>query len=72
MAKSPDSFTFHKNHTYRNRKGGQPMSNVAKIITDAILKKMEDAESLGTSFRWVKPWNSGLDRAYSYDTQIHY
>ena len=48
------------------------MSNVAKIITDAILKKMEDAESLGTSFRWVKPWNSGLDRAYSYDTQIPY
>ena len=48
------------------------MSNVAKIITDAILKKMEDAENLGTSFRWVKPWNSGLDRAYSYDTQIPY
>ena len=33
------------------------MSNVAKIITDAILKKMEDAENLGTSFRWVNPWN---------------
>jgi antirestriction protein ArdC len=33
---------------------------------------MEDAENLGTSFRWVKPWNSGLDRAYSYDTQIPY
>ena len=48
------------------------MSNVAKIITDAILKKMEDAENLGTSFRWVKPWNSGLARAYSYDTQIPY
>ena len=48
------------------------MCNVAKIITDAILKKMEDAENLGTSFRWVKPWNSGLDRAYSYDTQIPY
>ena len=48
------------------------MSNVAKTITDAILKKMEDAENLGTSFRWVKPWNSGLDRAYSYDTQIPY
>ena len=48
------------------------MSNVAKIITDAILKKMEYAENLGTSFRWVKPWNSGLDRAYSYDTQIPY
>lgn len=48
------------------------MSNVAKIITDTILKKMEDAEKSGTSFRWVKPWNSGLDRAYSYDTQVPY
>ena len=48
------------------------MSSVAKIITDTILAKMQEAEKSGTSFRWVKPWNSGLDRAYSYDTQIPY
>ena len=48
------------------------MSNVAKIITDAILKKMEEAEKNNTVFRWVMPWNSGLDRAYSYDTLIPY
>ncbi len=48
------------------------MSNVAMIVTDAILKKMANAEQQGISFRWVKPWNSGLDRAYSYDTQIPY
>ena len=49
------------------------MSNtVAKIITDTILERMEKAEQNGEVFRWVKPWNSGLDRAYSYDTQIPY
>ncbi len=48
------------------------MSNVAKIITESILKKMEDAEQNGEVFRWVKPWNSGLDRAYSYDTLMPY
>lgn len=49
------------------------MSNtVAKIITDTILERMEKAEQNGEMFRWVKPWNSGLDRAYSYDTQIPY
>ena len=48
------------------------MSNtVAKIITETILEKMKQTEE-GTMFRWVKPWNSGLDRAYSYDTQIPY
>ena len=40
------------------------MSNtVAKIITDTILERMEKAEQNGEVFRWVKPWNSGLDRA---------
>ena len=49
------------------------MSNtVAKIITDTILERMEKAEQNGEVFRWIKPWNSGLDRAYSYDTQIPY
>ena len=46
-------------------------NNVAKIITDTILEKMKNTEE-GQMFRWVKPWNSGIDRAYSYETMVPY
>ena len=49
------------------------MNKVAKIITDTILKRMEEAESKGEVFRWVKPFAEGApDRAYSYDTKLPY
>lgn len=49
------------------------MSNVAKIITDTILERMEQAEKDGTVFHWVKPFSEGSpDRPYSYDTQRPY
>ena len=48
-------------------------TSVAKIITDTILKRMDDAEKNGEVFRWVKPFAEGApDRAYSYDTQLPY
>ncbi|MGM9940805.1 MAG: zincin-like metallopeptidase domain-containing protein [Bulleidia sp.] len=42
-------------------------TNVAKMITGQIVRRMEEAEK-GTVFRWVRPWNSGLERPYSYET----
>ena len=49
------------------------MGNVAKIVVDAILARMTEAENRGEIFRWVKPFSEGApDRAYSYDTQKPY
>lgn len=57
----------------KNEKEKNNMSNVSQIITDTILKKMEQAEKNGEVFRWVKPFAEGApDRAYSYDTMIPY
>ena len=48
-------------------------TSVARIITDTILKRMDNAEKNGEVFRWVKPFAEGApDKAYSYDTQLPY
>ena len=50
------------------------MSNkIAKIVTDTILARMQEAEQKGEMFRWVKPFAMGApDRPYSYDTLAPY
>lgn len=49
------------------------MNNVAQILTNTILEKMEQAEKEGTVFHWVKPFSEGApDRPYSYDTEQPY
>lgn len=45
------------------------MSNVAQIVRDNILQRLEDAERTGEIFHWVKPFSfDAPDTAYSYDT----
>lgn len=47
--------------------------NVAQIVTDKILNRMEEAETTGETFHWVKPFAVGApDRAYSYETMKAY
>lgn len=54
------------------------MGNVAQIVTERILKRMEEMEEKikngeETSFRWVKPFAIGApDRPYSYETMAAY
>lgn len=50
-----------------NSKEVHMSTDVAKMITEQIVKRMEETEE-GTMFRWVRPWNSGLERPYSYET----
>lgn len=48
-------------------------NNVAKIVTDKIMAKMEEAEQNGKMYRWIKPFAiGGPDRAYSFDTMVAY
>lgn len=44
------------------------------MVTDRIIKKLEDAENNGEKFRWVKPFDitNGVRYACNYETQIPY
>ena len=49
------------------------MSKVSQIITETVLKRMEEAEKNGEVFYWVKPFSEGSpNKPYSYDTGIPY
>ena len=54
------------------------MGNVAQIVTERILKRMEEMEDQiqrgeATSFRWVKPFALGApDRPYSFEKSLPY
>ena len=49
------------------------MSKVSQIITETVLKRMEEAEKNGEVFYWVKPFSEGSpNKPYSYDTEIPY
>lgn len=44
------------------------------MVTDRIIKKLEDAENNGEKFRWIKPFDitTGVRYAGNYETQIPY
>lgn len=44
------------------------MSSVYEIVTEQILKRMEEAEHDGKPFYWVRPWTGGSRLAVSYTT----
>ncbi len=49
------------------------MANVAQIITENILKEMEEAEAQGKTLRWGKPFVLGTPyKPYSYTTREAY
>ena len=56
-----------------NYKEFMTMSKVSQIITETVLKRMEEAEKNGEVFYWVKPFSEGSpNKPYSYDTGIPY
>lgn len=47
--------------------------NVAQIVTEKILNRMEEAEKNGTTFRWIKPFSIGApEQPCNYETGIAY
>ena len=48
--------------------------NIYEMVTERIIKRLEESEEKGERFRWVKPFDitNGVRYACNYETQIPY